>query len=147
MDDGIFLRLLDYYRGILFLTTNRPDVLGHAIISRVTLQLEYPDLDDQTRQSIWTTMFGLANLTLVDDSAAALAEIPLNGREIRNLVRLTRLLYADGQVRADQVIDVAKTAVPRLNLVSEGASVGAQLPNASRALPDCQSSPYIDQAG
>ena len=42
---GIFLRLLDYYQGILFLTTNRPDVLDHAVRSRVMLKLEYPDLD------------------------------------------------------------------------------------------------------
>ena len=36
---GIFLRLLDYYQGILFLTTNRPEVLDHAVLSRVMLKL------------------------------------------------------------------------------------------------------------
>jgi hypothetical protein len=49
---GIFLRLLDYYQGILFLTTNRPQVLDHAILSRVMLRLDYPDLDHTARENI-----------------------------------------------------------------------------------------------
>jgi hypothetical protein len=38
---GIFLRLMDYYRGVMFLSTNRPEVLDKAIRSRVTLKLDY----------------------------------------------------------------------------------------------------------
>jgi len=42
---GIFLRLLDYYEGILFLTSNRPEVIDEAILSRVMLRLTYPGLE------------------------------------------------------------------------------------------------------
>jgi hypothetical protein len=49
---GVFLRLLDYYDGLLFLTTNRPESLDHAIRSRVMLRLEYPDLDQAARAAI-----------------------------------------------------------------------------------------------
>ena len=108
---GIFLRLLDYYRGILFLTTNRPQVLDHAILSRVTLHLEYPDLDADTRISIWKTMFSIAELRLTDGSFGELARLPLNGRQIRNLVRLTKILYADGNVSTADVGDVSRASV------------------------------------
>ena len=100
---GIFLRLLDYYRGILFLTTNRPGVLDHAVRSRVMLRLEYPDLDRDARAVIWGTMLRAAGLTLAGGSAAELAEAELNGRQIRNLTRLARIIHPDGEVTLAQM--------------------------------------------
>jgi len=90
---GIFLRLLDYYRGLLFLTTNRPEVLDDAILSRVMLKLDYPHLDPTTRAKIWQSMFSVAKLTLEGISFDALAQLDLNGRQIRNLTRLAKILY------------------------------------------------------
>lgn len=95
---GIFLRLLDYYRGLLFLTTNRPEVLDEAILSRVMLKLDYPHLDQDTRIQIWQTMFSMAGLRMESDDFSWLAEIDLNGRQIRNITRLTKILNEDGLV-------------------------------------------------
>lgn len=89
---GIFLRLLDYYRGLLFLTTNRPGVLDDAVLSRVMLRLNYPNLDASTRSLIWKTMFEVAELELVDGSFDELGKLELNGRQIRNLTRLAKIL-------------------------------------------------------
>ena len=119
---GIFLRLLDYYEGILFLTSNRPEVIDPAVLSRVMLRLDYPDLDAAARRSVWQTMFEAAGLTLIadesddgDDGANAseaafdeLARTPLDGRQIRNLTRLTRLLFSDGPVSVAQVRSAMK---------------------------------------
>ncbi|GAW26968.1 putative AAA family protein [Rosellinia necatrix] len=45
----VFLRILEYYPGILFLTTNRPGALDEAVKSRVHLSLRYPALEiDET---------------------------------------------------------------------------------------------------
>ncbi|PVH94901.1 hypothetical protein DM02DRAFT_601692 [Periconia macrospinosa] len=45
----VFLRMLEYYNGVLFLTTNRVGVLDEAIKSRVHLHLKYDRLNrDQT---------------------------------------------------------------------------------------------------
>ncbi|KAI0538495.1 hypothetical protein GGR58DRAFT_295424 [Xylaria digitata] len=41
---SVFLRTLEYYSGILFLTTNRPDVMDDAVKSRVQVSLQYPRL-------------------------------------------------------------------------------------------------------
>ncbi|KAL5352697.1 hypothetical protein ACLOAV_002645 [Pseudogymnoascus australis] len=42
---SIFLRMLEYYNGILFLTTNRGGVLDEAVKSRVHLNLKYESLN------------------------------------------------------------------------------------------------------
>ncbi|CAN5899084.1 hypothetical protein BH23PLA1_BH23PLA1_08530 [soil metagenome] len=100
---GIFLRLLDYYQGILFLTTNRPDVLDHAVLSRVMIKLAYPDLDHASRAAIWRHMFEAAGLTITDGSVEDLAASDLNGRQIRNLTRLAKILHPEGQVNLEQM--------------------------------------------
>ncbi|KAF0315382.1 ATP-dependent zinc metalloprotease FtsH, partial [Colletotrichum asianum] len=41
---GVFLRVLEYYSGILFMTTNRVGALDEAFQSRVHLSLAYPNL-------------------------------------------------------------------------------------------------------
>jgi len=47
----VFLRVLEYYSGILFLTTNRVGTLDEAFKSRIHLSLYYPSLNrDQTLQ-------------------------------------------------------------------------------------------------
>ena len=103
---GIFLRMLDYYEGLLFLTTNRPETLDHAIRSRVMLRLEYPDLDVAARAAIWRTMFEAAGLRLADGEFSRLAEPAVNGRQIRNLVRLARILHPSGEISAPQMLDI-----------------------------------------
>jgi hypothetical protein len=105
---GIFLRLLDYYQGILFLTTNRAEVLDHAVLSRVMLKLEYPDLDHAARSAIWRTMLEAAGLTLVDGSSSDLAMANINGRQIRNLSRLAKILHPAGQVTLEQMRSVLR---------------------------------------
>lgn len=103
---GIFLRMLDYYEGLLFLTTNRPETLDYAIRSRVMIRLEYPDLDPATRTDVWRAMFAAAGLRLSDGSFEDLARADLNGRQIRNLVRLVRILHPAGTVSLGEVTEV-----------------------------------------
>lgn len=49
----VFLRILEYYAGILFLTTNRIGVIDDAFRSRLHLALFYPDLDANQTKRIW----------------------------------------------------------------------------------------------
>lgn len=109
---GIFLRLLDYYRGILFLTTNRPDVIDEAVLSRVTLGLQYPDLEPQARRKVWMTMLEIAGLSVESVDATRLATLSLNGRQIRNVVRLAKVVYSEAELTTDSIISLVQTAVP-----------------------------------
>jgi len=100
---GCFLRLLDYYQGILFLTTNRADVLDHAVMSRVMLKLVYPELDQAARAVIWRTMFEAAAVELKDKAFDELAAAKVNGRQIRNLTRLAKILYPEGRICLEEM--------------------------------------------
>ncbi|TQN68631.1 ATP-dependent zinc metalloprotease FtsH, partial [Colletotrichum shisoi] len=50
---AVFLRLLEYHRGILVMTTNRADSIDRAFQSRIHLTLHYPDLDAAAKEHIW----------------------------------------------------------------------------------------------
>ena len=69
----VMLRLIEYYTGILFLTTNRISALDPAFQSRVQCTLEYPPLNQASRKVIWKNLLEKVNLTL--DSAVNLDEL------------------------------------------------------------------------
>ncbi|KAL4971740.1 hypothetical protein BDW66DRAFT_155364 [Aspergillus desertorum] len=50
---SIFLRELEYYDGILFLTTNLPGGIDEAFKSRIHISLYYPYLNEETTLAIW----------------------------------------------------------------------------------------------
>ena len=53
----VFLRILEYYPGILFLTTNRVGALDDAFRSRLHLTLYYPKLNQKQIQKIFNMNF------------------------------------------------------------------------------------------
>jgi hypothetical protein len=48
-----FLHVFDYYRGLLFLTTNSVGDFDEAVGSRINLAIEYPLFNDDTRWELW----------------------------------------------------------------------------------------------
>jgi hypothetical protein len=50
---SVFLRMVEYYTGILFLTTNLPGKIDEAFKSRIHVSLYYPHLDEDTTMKIW----------------------------------------------------------------------------------------------
>src|SRR5256885_2613862 len=50
---SVFLRKLEYYEGIMFLTTNRASEFDEAILSRIHLMLRYDSPDADARKKIW----------------------------------------------------------------------------------------------
>jgi hypothetical protein len=108
---GVFLRLLDNYNGTFFLTTNRGDVMDDAFKSRITMKLDYPALNDESREKIWRLLLANADYQLTEDSAdnkplSAIAKEPFNGRQIRNLVRLLKILYPGDTVSTKEIESV-----------------------------------------
>ncbi|PTB62175.1 hypothetical protein BBK36DRAFT_1163220 [Trichoderma citrinoviride] len=65
---SVFLRMLEYYNGILFLTTNRPGVLDEAVKSRVHLNLHYNFLTEEQVVAIFK--LNIARLKEIEDQAA-----------------------------------------------------------------------------
>jgi hypothetical protein len=68
----VFLRVLEYYNGILFLTTNRVGTIDEAFKSRIHVSLYYPPLDE--RQTL--DIFGVNLVRLHEIEAAKTASRP-----------------------------------------------------------------------
>ena len=95
----VFLRVLEYYDGILILTTNRVGTFDEAFKSRIHLAIRYLKLDEEQRLEIWRNFIQMLGRTKervdVDDlerNANKLAQNELNGRQIRNVITLARYL-------------------------------------------------------
>jgi len=83
---GIFLRLLEYHQGVLFLTTNRVKCFDKAFHSRISIALKYDDLTEEARVNIWHNLLKVANIDGLHPEE--LGKHDLNGRQIRTMIRL-----------------------------------------------------------
>jgi SpoVK/Ycf46/Vps4 family AAA+-type ATPase len=116
---SVFLRVLEYYEGILILTSNRVGTFDEAFKSRVQLALHYPSLEYDGRWAIWSNFInGLretspdAKVDELKHKIDILARSSLNGREIRNTVKTAMQLAHFKKEPLDyshfeRVIDVA----------------------------------------
>ena len=100
----MLLRTLEYFEGIMILTTNRVDTIDPAFKSRIHLALTYPALSMKARSGLWETFILKAtaqhrpswlNARFLDK----LSREEVNGREIKNIVRVAHDLAA-GNKRA-----------------------------------------------
>ncbi|PHH59923.1 hypothetical protein CDD81_2382 [Ophiocordyceps australis] len=94
---SIFLRALEYYRGLLFLTTNRIDAIDPAFKSRIDLIIPYKDLTKEARREVWVNFISRLSPKVTEftkDDFNELAKAEMNGREIKNTVK-TALLLAE----------------------------------------------------
>jgi hypothetical protein len=106
---GVFLRLMDYFRGIMFLTTNRLEVIDEAVLSRLTLSIKYPDITKEFRKKIWLSK--LQDAAIKIDSVEKLSDLNINGRQIRNMVRLGKIIF-DNKIEEKKYIDLIKDTLP-----------------------------------
>ncbi|KAJ6001018.1 hypothetical protein N7481_001427 [Penicillium waksmanii] len=93
----VFLRKLEYYQGVLFLTSNRGIHFDEAILSRTHLIIEYQDLTRDFRRGLWSTFLAKARTmqgpAVVDkDEIQHLESLALNGREIKNIAAIAHAL-------------------------------------------------------
>ncbi|RYP51901.1 hypothetical protein DL768_002869 [Monosporascus sp. mg162] len=116
---SIFLTKLEYYQGIIFLTTNRVSSIDHAFQSRVDLFLPYHDLTNEARRQVWENFIGRAGrdkFDLTEESLDKLSHLNLNGREIKNLIKSAQLLSLKrgGKVPMDRLYMLADKRVQAL---------------------------------
>jgi hypothetical protein len=83
---SVFLRMLEYYRGIMFLTTNRIRDFDDAIQCRISVALCYSPLGPKTRRVIWSDFMKEAASTKTrakyTEDLDWLAQKELNGRQV-----------------------------------------------------------------
>ncbi|PMD51263.1 P-loop containing nucleoside triphosphate hydrolase protein [Hyaloscypha bicolor E] len=91
-----FLRTIEYYEGLMFMTTNRAENIDEAVKSRIHLSINYPDLDEISRRQIWSNLLKVSTLPheLSEQDLDKLAQERVNGRQIKNRMKMAQLLAA-----------------------------------------------------
>ncbi|KAI1499720.1 P-loop containing nucleoside triphosphate hydrolase protein [Biscogniauxia marginata] len=92
----VFLRVLEYYRGILFLTTNRVSTFDDAFTSRIHVPLRYSNLSEASRRTIWHNFCNRipGGADVSEKDLDRLARHELNGRQIKNIVKSAESMAA-----------------------------------------------------
>ncbi|KAJ5756934.1 uncharacterized protein N7511_007116 [Penicillium nucicola] len=118
---SIFLRLLEYFQGILFLTTNRVETFDDAFQSRIHVALRYGDLTSKAKRSIWKMFLervraieGVHIASFSEEDYDMLSRHTLNGRQIKNSVRTAQALAVNessplSMEHIKRVLEVAET--------------------------------------
>ena len=93
-----FLRALEYYPGLIFMTTNRPDDIDEAVLSRCVAIFHFKAPTRAGAVRIWETMAGNFG---VDLAPALIEELvttypQATGRDIKLMLR-TAIRYADAK--------------------------------------------------
>lgn len=87
---GVFLRVLEYFNGLLFLTTNRVNDIDEAIVSRCIALIKYHPPEFEDRRRIWQVMSEQFALDLPASLLDTLARLfpSACGRDIKGLAKL-----------------------------------------------------------
>lgn len=85
-----FLRTLEYFDGLLFMTTNRPDDIDDAIISRCAAIIDYQPPSPEDAAAIWRVMAEKYEVTIGEELIANLVALfpKIAPRDIKMLFRL-----------------------------------------------------------
>jgi SpoVK/Ycf46/Vps4 family AAA+-type ATPase len=87
---GVFLRVLEYFNGLLFLTTNRIDDIDEAIVSRCIALIKFYPPEGEARRRIWKVMTEQFGLTVDTSLLQAFVETfpAATGHDIKGLAKL-----------------------------------------------------------
>ncbi|RAR00801.1 P-loop containing nucleoside triphosphate hydrolase protein [Stemphylium lycopersici] len=97
---SVFLRLLEYYNGIMILTTNRTRSIDAAFESRIDITLTYNTLTESDRQQVWRNFLNTMDAKDVDVGEAdliKLAKWDFNGRQIKSAIKTACILATKKQ--------------------------------------------------
>lgn len=89
------LRHVEYYRGILFLTTNRVEAFDEAFLSRIHVALHFSRLSLASKVQVWKAFIrkmGDNVESFSDEQIEELANRDINGRQIKNAARTAHSL-------------------------------------------------------
>ncbi|TDZ48411.1 26S proteasome regulatory subunit 4 [Colletotrichum trifolii] len=96
---SIFLRQLEYFQGILFLTTNRVETFDDAFQSRIHIALKYDRLTSAAKKAVFKIFVERVRvqqkvdlMPFTEDDYNKLAKYDLNGRQIKNTISTAQAL-------------------------------------------------------
>ncbi|KAI4670827.1 uncharacterized protein J4E88_009579 [Alternaria novae-zelandiae] len=123
---SVFLRLLEYYKGIMILTTNRMRSIDTAFESRIDITLSYSSLGESDRLQVWRNFLATIDAQDVDVGEAdleKLAKLNFNGRQIKSAIKTAKILAARKMERlsAEHLMVVLNLRQKALGMMDSGA--------------------------
>ena len=115
----VFLRILEYYSGILFLTTNRLGDFDEAFTSRIHLSLHYPQLD--LRQTL--SIFELNERLMKQRFEKNEGQLTIEVNAIRNFAIAYWEANATMRWNGRQIRNACQTALALAEFEAQGGSV------------------------
>jgi AAA+ superfamily predicted ATPase len=92
----VFLRKIEYFEGIIILTTNLVHVIDQAFESRITICIQFEKVLPDERRQIWQKLLERVPIKRSDTFPKApkdsWVDKELNGRQIRNIISSAILL-------------------------------------------------------
>lgn len=127
----VFLRVLEYYAGILFLTTNRIGDFDEAFASRIHISLYYPPLDEDSTVKVFKL-----NLQLIEERMDEKGrELTIDTPRILSYARKYWRAHEKARWNGRQIRNACHTALALAEFEAQGGSHRAvQNPNATVAL-------------
>ena len=109
-----FLRQLESYNGIMFLTSNRAiDEIDPAFKNRIIQTFYFPDLNKEDRKKIWINLLKRQGEVFNDKQLDTLSDYELNGRQIKNIIKasIAKALYYQKDINYDILFDTLEFMV------------------------------------
>ena len=121
---SVFLRLTEYYQGILFLTTNRVETFDEAFQSRIHMGIRYENLQPKARKKIWMHHVGKVEemakkretegedgkgKLFSEGDFEVLSKRNMNGRQVRTLFTMSAVALENEKTAVADVLDRSRT--------------------------------------
>ncbi|KAI0755309.1 P-loop containing nucleoside triphosphate hydrolase protein [Daedaleopsis nitida] len=128
---AVFLRHVEYYRGILFLTTNRIKAFDEAFLSRIHVALHFGELSAPTKAQIWRAFLrkaGIGGEDASDVTVERLARRDMNGRQIKNACKTASALALSrgeklGLSHLEEALSAMEVFLDEFTTIQRGRSI------------------------
>ncbi|UKZ48175.1 hypothetical protein TrVGV298_002411 [Trichoderma virens] len=108
---AVFLRTLEYYTGILFLTTNRVGTFDEAFTSRIHISLYYPPLDAASTLAVFQVNLDRIKERFRKKKQRGVAELELDERSINKFILNYYARNEEARWNGRQIRNACQTAL------------------------------------
>ncbi|KAH8929955.1 P-loop containing nucleoside triphosphate hydrolase protein [Atractiella rhizophila] len=115
------LNILDNFKGVVFLISNRIQSYDPRLISRLSLAIKYNSLSRQARETLLRKLLTLAGVSVLEDPTSA--PLPPLGPPLLQTAPLLTRTASEGAVPSSKAIDADFPEVDTVSSASDAATV------------------------
>jgi len=119
---GVFLRLLERFQGVLFMTSNRATAIDDAILSRAIAHVKYELPNDENLALIWEVLGENYKAGLMPaDIKALVKEFPgISGRNVKTLLKLATAVSRKNDFKRGVIMGLIRDVATYVDFPKKG---------------------------